>query len=92
MAGSRYRPRKWKRPYLLHTNNLARRKGTIKIDTGVLIEIGFENLREDTNLDCTVYRTSSDGVLIFESGHVFSSDRDSRSGTIFDRQDRGAFA
>jgi lipopolysaccharide transport system ATP-binding protein len=53
---------------------------TITIDTGALIEIGFENLRKDVNLDCTVYLVSGDGVLIFESGHIISSDRDSRRG------------
>jgi lipopolysaccharide transport system ATP-binding protein len=56
-------------------------KTTITIDTGVLIEIGFDNLREDINLDCTVYLISNDGVLIFESGHIISSDRDSRHGS-----------
>jgi lipopolysaccharide transport system ATP-binding protein len=54
---------------------------TITIDTGVLIEIGFDNLRQDINLDCTVYLSSSDGVLIFESGHIISSDGDSRRGS-----------
>jgi lipopolysaccharide transport system ATP-binding protein len=53
---------------------------TINIDSGALIEIGFENLRKDINLDCTVYLVNGDGVLIFESGHIISSDRDSRSG------------
>ena len=53
---------------------------TITVDTGALIEIGFENLRKDINLDCTIYLISGDGVLIFESGHIISSDRDSRSG------------
>ena len=53
---------------------------TINIDTGALIEIGFDNLRKDINLDCTVYLVSADGVLIFESGHIISSDRDSRPG------------
>src|ERR1035441_1933591 len=56
-------------------------EATITIDTGVLIEIGFDNLREDINLDCTVYLSSSDGVLIFESGHIISSNRDSRHGS-----------
>jgi lipopolysaccharide transport system ATP-binding protein len=56
-------------------------KTTITIDTGVLIEIGFDNLREGINLDCTVYLTSSDGVLLFESGHIISSDGDSRHGS-----------
>ena len=55
-------------------------KEAITVDTGVLIEIGFDNLRKNTNLDCTIYLTSSDGVLIFESGHIISSNRDSRSG------------
>ena len=54
---------------------------TITIDTGVLIEIGFDNLRADITLDCTVYLSSSDGVLIFESGHLLSSDGDSRRGS-----------
>jgi lipopolysaccharide transport system ATP-binding protein len=53
---------------------------TITVDSGALIEIGFENLRKGTNLDCTVYLVNGDGVLIFESGHIISSDRDSRSG------------
>src|SRR5579864_6960353 len=53
---------------------------TISVDTGALIEIGFENLRKDINLDCTVYLVNGDGVLIFESGHIISSDRDSRIG------------
>jgi lipopolysaccharide transport system ATP-binding protein len=54
---------------------------TITIDAGVLIEIGFDNLRQDINLDCTVYLSSSDGVLIFESGHIISSDGNSRRGS-----------
>jgi lipopolysaccharide transport system ATP-binding protein len=53
----------------------------ITVDTGVLIEIGFDNLSEGINLDCTVYVISSDGVLVFESGHMISSDRDSRTGS-----------
>jgi lipopolysaccharide transport system ATP-binding protein len=55
-------------------------KETITVDTGVLIEIGFDNLRKDINLDCTVYLISIDGVLIFESGHLISSNCDSRCG------------
>jgi lipopolysaccharide transport system ATP-binding protein len=54
---------------------------TITVDTGGLIEIGFDNLLENINLDCTVYVTSGDGVLMFESGHSISSDCDSRSGS-----------
>ena len=52
----------------------------ITIDTGVQIEIGFENLLENISLGCTVYVTNREGVLIFESGHRISSDRDSRCG------------
>jgi lipopolysaccharide transport system ATP-binding protein len=55
-------------------------KETITIDTGALIEIGFDNLRKNINLDCTIYLMSRDGVLIFESGHIISSDCDSRCG------------
>ena len=54
---------------------------TITIDTGALIEIGFDHLLGGVSLDCTVYVTSSDGVLVFESGHILSSDRDSRAGS-----------
>lgn len=53
---------------------------TITIDTGAQIEIGFENFRECINLGCTVYVTNREGVLIFESGHRISSERDSRCG------------
>ena len=55
-------------------------EAAITIDTGALIEIGFENLSAGINLDCTVYLTSNEGVLIFESGHMISSNRDSRCG------------
>ncbi|MGB6822334.1 MAG: ABC transporter ATP-binding protein [Candidatus Acidiferrales bacterium] len=53
----------------------------ITIDTGALIEIGFDNFRENITLGCTVYVTSSDGVIIFESGHMISPDGDSRLGS-----------
>ena len=52
----------------------------ITIDTGVQIEIGFENFLENINLGCTVYLSNREGVLIFESGHRISSDHDSRCG------------
>jgi len=52
----------------------------ITIDTGAQIEIGLENLQENINLGCTVYVTNREGVLVFESGHRISSDRDSRRG------------
>ena len=49
-------------------------EAAITIDAGALIEIGFDNMRENITLDCTVYLTSRDGTLIFESGHLISSD------------------
>jgi len=52
----------------------------ITIDTGAWIEIGFDNLRKNINLDCTVYVMNSEGVIIFASGHRISSDSDSRCG------------
>jgi lipopolysaccharide transport system ATP-binding protein len=56
-------------------------EATINIDTGALIEIGFDHLTRGISLDCTVYVTSSDGVLVFESGCILSSERDSRAGS-----------
>jgi lipopolysaccharide transport system ATP-binding protein len=55
-------------------------RAEITIDTGVQIEIGFENLLENINLGCTVYLTNREGILVFESGHRLSLDRDSRRG------------
>ena len=46
-----------------------------------MIEIGFDNALEGINLDCTIYVTGSDGVIIFESGQILSSDSDSRRGS-----------
>jgi lipopolysaccharide transport system ATP-binding protein len=56
-------------------------EGTITIDTGAVIEIGFDNALEGINLDCTIYITGSDGIVIFESGLILSSDNDSRIGS-----------
>jgi lipopolysaccharide transport system ATP-binding protein len=55
-------------------------KAEINVDTGAEIEIGFENHLENINLDCTIYVKSRDNVVIFESGHLISSDEDSRRG------------
>ena len=55
-------------------------EAAITIDTGVVIEIGFDNLRRDINLDCTILIISSDGVIVFESPYVISSNFDSRRG------------
>jgi lipopolysaccharide transport system ATP-binding protein len=54
--------------------------GAISIDSGVLIEVGFANFLERTNLGCTVYLSTSDGLIVFESGHIISSNFDSRQG------------
>jgi lipopolysaccharide transport system ATP-binding protein len=56
-------------------------EAAITIDTGALIEIGFDNRRENITLDCTVYLNNRDAVLIFESGHLISSNCDSRCGS-----------
>jgi lipopolysaccharide transport system ATP-binding protein len=56
-------------------------EATITIDTGALIDIGFDDLLGGISLDCTVYLTTSDGVVIFESGQIISSDRASRRGS-----------
>ena len=56
-------------------------EATITIDTGAVFEIGFENALKGINLDCTIYVTSSDGIVIFESGRILSSDNDSRIGS-----------
>ena len=52
----------------------------ITIDTGVQIEIGFENFTPNINLGCTVYVTNREAVLLFESGYRISTDYDSRCG------------
>jgi lipopolysaccharide transport system ATP-binding protein len=52
----------------------------ITIDTGTAIEIGFENFLDGINLDCTVYLSTAEGITVFESGYILSSDSDSRSG------------
>ena len=56
-------------------------EATITIDSGAVIEIGFYNALEGVNLDCTIYVTGSDGIMIFESGRILSSDNDSRIGS-----------
>ena len=55
-------------------------EATITIDSGATIEIEFENRLPNINLDCTVYVATSEGVVLFESGHLISSDEDSRRG------------
>lgn len=55
-------------------------KPAINIDTGVQLEMGFENFRENINLGCALYVTNSEGVLVFEASHRISSNADSRCG------------
>lgn len=55
-------------------------EATLTIDTGALLEIGFLNAREGITLDCTVYLVNSDGVIVFESGCMVSSNNDSQVG------------
>jgi lipopolysaccharide transport system ATP-binding protein len=50
-------------------------------DTGAIMEIGFLNFREGINLDCTVYVLNRDGLTLFESGVLVSTNSDSHSGS-----------
>jgi len=52
----------------------------IDIDSGALIEIGFDNCRENINLSITVRVSNSEGVLLFVSNYSVSTDEDSRCG------------
>jgi lipopolysaccharide transport system ATP-binding protein len=52
----------------------------ITIDTGAVIEVGFENHKPGINLDITTYVKNAEDLLLFESGMILSSDRDSRKG------------
>jgi lipopolysaccharide transport system ATP-binding protein len=53
----------------------------ITIDTGADIEIGFHNAQAGINLDCTVYLVNNDGLILFESGHLISTDEDALRGS-----------
>ena len=55
-------------------------KAVINIDTGADVEIGFENYLEKINFDCNIVVVNSEGIVMFESGHIISSDNDSRRG------------
>lgn len=55
-------------------------KPVIDVDSGVQIEIGFENFRKDINLNFTIRVSNSEGVLVFVSICRISSDADSRCG------------
>ena len=56
------------------------REDGITIDTGAEIEIGLKNQLENVNLGCTIYLSTRDGVLLFESGQVITSERNSQPG------------
>jgi lipopolysaccharide transport system ATP-binding protein len=43
--------------------------------------VGFDNHREGINLDITCYVKNADELLMFESGFVLSSERDSERST-----------
>jgi lipopolysaccharide transport system ATP-binding protein len=53
----------------------------ITIDTGAVIEVGFQNHKPGINLDFTAYVRNSEDLVLFESGFILSSNRDSRQGT-----------
>lgn len=55
-------------------------EAAITIDTGAVIEVGFENHKAGINLDITTYVRNAEDLLLFESGLILSSNRDSKSG------------
>jgi lipopolysaccharide transport system ATP-binding protein len=55
-------------------------EAVITIDSGAVLEVGFENCKPDINLDITVYVKNSEDLLLFESGLILSSNRDGRRG------------
>jgi lipopolysaccharide transport system ATP-binding protein len=57
----------------------------ISIDSGVEIEIGFINHQSGINLDCTAYIATEDGILLFESGCIISTENDARTGPYIAR-------
>jgi lipopolysaccharide transport system ATP-binding protein len=55
-------------------------KPVINIDSGAQIEIGFENLQNNTNLGFNVRVANSEGIVLFVSNYRLTSDADSRRG------------
>ena len=53
----------------------------INIDSGVALKVSFHCAKPGIKLDCTLYVMNAEGVLLFETGHVVSPNRDSRVGT-----------
>ena len=52
----------------------------VNIDTGAVIEVTFECRQPGMTLDCTMYVVNSDGILLFESGHIVAENEDSAKG------------
>ena len=52
----------------------------ITIDTGAVIEVGFENRKAGINLDITAHVKNAEDIFMFESGLGLSSERDSKVG------------
>ncbi len=52
----------------------------ITIDSGAILEIGFFNAQAGINLDCTVHVKTNEGMILFESGRIVSSNQDSVRG------------
>jgi lipopolysaccharide transport system ATP-binding protein len=52
----------------------------ITVDSGSVLQIKFFNEIKHINLDCTVYLINADGIMLFESGCIVSSNNDSNMG------------
>ena len=52
----------------------------MSIDTGVKINALFYNLKDNANIDFTIYLVNNEGTMLFESGCIISQNRDSRRG------------
>jgi lipopolysaccharide transport system ATP-binding protein len=52
----------------------------ITIDSGAEIQIQFFNANRGINLDCTVYLLNNEGLILFETGKIISSNNDSEQG------------
>jgi len=66
---------------LLRVSVRAPNRGAISIDSGAVLAVDFYCVKAGLNLDCTVYVVNSEGILLFESGCVVSSQEDSQVGT-----------
>jgi len=58
-----------------------RGEDVITVDSGAVIEVGFQNHRPEINLDVTAFVRNAEDLVLFESGFILSSNRDSRRGT-----------